>query len=132
MMQPRTLWKIAIILWVGLLVDWLWSHGWLWQNSPAFTYYLLKFFLVGGGILATVLLLSKSRVDQDFALLNGILVGVLFVQLYYGFYPIPDVGQLTLQQSIVGGSPVHAFDFFLGYGLVRWAYILFGKDWRDD
>lgn len=108
---------ILMTLFIGIFIfDLMWFHPSVYLNEPTIGYFFIKLLIVGAGTFGVWFLLREW--DPILSLLMGVVAGTLLLQLYYGFNPIPMIDgtsvQLTLGDSILGGTPVHGFGFLMG------------------
>lgn len=112
----RDLLVTAFFTAIGVFIDWTVIHPEVFQNNPAFSYFLLKFLLVGGVAYGVARALRVTH-GLHYRLHLGFVVGLIVLQVYYGLYPIPmaygDPVQAGLWPSIKVGLIVHGGAFLV-------------------
>lgn len=116
--------RLLLLAFYGFILDYFWTHMLVFQNSPAWTYFIVKFvvvIVVSAAAYYSFLRFIKNSPTAAWyvAVPVGILAFVAIVQLYYGIAPIPmsngAVETQTVQQSFINGYPEHAFDYLFAW-----------------
>lgn len=109
----------AVAIAVGVLIDAAVIHPFVWGNQPTVFYFTVKPVFVGIGLLAgSWYLVRRTEAGEVTALLAGLFVGVVYLQLYYTLFPIPIVDGPAVQIGLLGnlteGLVVHFGGFAIG------------------
>lgn len=103
---------------LGVLIDAAVIHPFIWGNQPTVFYFTVKPVFVGIGLVAGAwYVLRRTRAGEATALFAGLLVGVVYLQLYYTVFPIPIVDGPNVQVGLFGNLTEGLIVHFGGFAI---------------